>query len=49
MDARFGDASSLLRKLPCALAIAVHASPPDVTADKLLSADDFELRHPFCP
>lgn len=37
VDARFGDASSLLRELPCALAIAVPASPPEVTADQLLA------------
>ena len=48
MGVRFGDISSILRELKCGLSTALHASPPGVAADKLLSADVFEARYSFC-
>lgn len=48
MGVRFGDISSVLRELKCGLSIAICASSPSVIAEKLLSADVFEVRYSFC-
>lgn len=42
MGVGFGDISSILRELKFSLSLAVPASPPGVTADKLPSGDVFE-------
>lgn len=48
MGVRFGDISSILRELKFGLSLAVPASPPGVTAEKLPSGDVFEARYFFC-